>query len=98
LLAEACRGQGGGAADSAAAPGKLGQLRYGGYSAEFLDRVVAVASGAPDERGANGEPNGNIPHKHAQGEFRAKSPFKGGEKGLILEASIWLSLAFSAPA
>ena len=34
-------------------PSKLKQLRYAGYSAEFLDRV---------------EPNGNIPHKQIEGK------------------------------
>ena len=34
-------------------PSKLKQLRYAGYSAEFLDRVT--------------EPNGNIPHKQIEG-------------------------------
>merc|ERR1719458_1019500 len=33
-------------------PSKLKQLRYAGYSAEYLDRV---------------EPNGNIPHKQIEG-------------------------------
>lgn len=38
------------------APGatRLNQLKYSGYSAEFLDRV---------------EPNGNIPHKQMSGEW-----------------------------
>ena len=35
-------------------PSKLKQLRYAGYSAEFLDRVT--------------EPNGNIPHKQIEGK------------------------------
>ena len=35
-------------------PSKLKQLRYAGYSAEFLDRVT--------------EPNGNIPHKQFEGK------------------------------
>ena len=37
-------------------PSKLQQLRYAGYSAEFLDRV---------------EPNGNIPHKQIEGKRRS---------------------------
>ncbi len=39
-------------------PSKLKQLRYAGYSAEFLDRV---------------EPNGNIPHKQIAGKWKSKS-------------------------
>ena len=42
---EGAAAEGGGAAGAA----RLSNLRYGGYSAEFLDRVA--------------EPNGNIPHK-----------------------------------
>lgn len=38
-----------GSADGISMPTKLTQLRYSGYSAEFLDRV---------------EPNGNIPSKN----------------------------------
>ena len=40
---------------SSSGPTKLSQLRYSGYSAEFLDRV---------------EPNGNIPHKQIQGKSK----------------------------
>jgi len=81
LLSEG-RATGAGAGATSATSGKLSQLRYGGYSAEFLDRVatsgVDHGSDGGIDGGSGSEPNGNIPHKQAQGKFYTTSSSNSG--------------------